>query len=72
MNAETEQLFEHYGDILHARGLAARSITNCQYSLQGFVGFFGDRCLSAATSADITSYQIQSHSSNTPSRKSRA
>ena len=59
MNAETEHLFEHYGDILRARGLAARSITNYQYSLKGFVGLLGDRCLRDATSADITSYQIQ-------------
>jgi hypothetical protein len=54
MNAETEHLFEHYGDILRAQGLAARSITNYQYSLKGFVGLLGDRCLSAATGADIT------------------
>ena len=59
MNAETEHLFEHYGDILRARGLAPRSITIYQYSLKGFVGFLGDRRLSGATSADITSYQIQ-------------
>jgi hypothetical protein len=59
MNAETEHLFEHYGDILRARGLAPRSITIYQYSLKGFVGFLGGRWLSAATSADITSYQIQ-------------
>jgi site-specific recombinase XerD len=59
LNAETEHLFEHYGDILRARGIAARSITNYHYSLKGFVGLLGDRCLSAATRADITSYQIQ-------------
>jgi len=59
MNSETERLFDHYGDILRARGLADRSITNYQYSLKGFVGFLGARCLSGATSADITAYQIQ-------------
>jgi len=59
MNSETERLFDHYGDILRARGLAERSITNYQYSLKGFVGFLGARCLSGATSADITAYQIQ-------------
>jgi hypothetical protein len=45
MNAATEYLFEHYGDILRARGIAARSITNYQYSLKGFVGLLGDRSI---------------------------
>ena len=58
MNAETERLFEHYGDILRARSCGAQH-HELPVLLEGLRWVLGDRCLSAATSADITSYQIQ-------------
>jgi hypothetical protein len=66
MNSETERLFDLYGDILRARGLADRSITNYQYSLKGFDGFLGSTRTSRVRAHTSVRNPQQSHTTQGP------
>lgn len=57
MTPEITTLIDRYVEYLRAERRSPRTIVNYRYAVKGFAEFLGDRCITAATCADIIAYQ---------------